>query len=145
MSRKSMQTHKPTTLSWPQVLAALKSSAGESVLIRDGKVTEPADTVRNRPAAKGTELCLFSGETPASRVDLVQRIESLANTSGRRFMTSARANVNKSYLLIESVGDEQLEETLFTVVKTRRPVLGYNPSQQTGSQTTFRNKRIKTG
>ena len=140
-----MQTHKPKTLSWPEVLAALRDGTGESVLIRDGKVTEPADAVRSRPAAKGTELCLFPGETPAARVDLVRDLEALAKNSGRRFMTSARANINKSYLLIESVGDEEIEGTLFTVIRTRRPVLGFNPSQQTGSRTTLRSKRIKTG
>jgi hypothetical protein len=101
--------------------------------------------VRNRPAAKGTELCLFPGEGPAARLALISDLEALAKNSGRRFMTSARANVNKSFLLIEDVGDEEIDGETFAVVKTRRPVLGYNQSQQTGSSTTFRSKRIKNG
>jgi hypothetical protein len=140
-----MQTPAPKSLSWPEVLAALRACTGESVLIRDGKVTEPAASVRTRPAAKGTELCLFPGERAATRLDLIQHLETLAKGTGRRFMTSARASVNKSYLLIESVGDENVDDALYTVIKTRRPVLGFNQSLQTGGRTTLRSKRIKNG
>ena len=139
-----MQTRTPKSLSWSDVLAALRASSGESVLIRDGKVTEPAGFVGNRSSAKGTELCLFSGSDSATRLALVQHLETLAKSPGRRFMTSARAKINESHLLVESVGDENLDGVLFTVVSTRRPTLGFNQSQQKGDTTTFRNKRIKT-
>jgi hypothetical protein len=140
-----MQTSKAKSLSWTAVLTALRSCTGESVLVRDGKVTEPAAAVRNRPAAKGTELCLFPGKLPATRLDLIAELEGLAKNAGRRFMTSARASVNDAYLLVEGVGDEMLDDGLFAVIKTRRPTLGYNQSQQTGGRTTLRSKRIKNG
>src|ERR1035441_4742313 len=105
-----MQTPTPKSLSWPQVLAGLRLCSGGSVLIRDGKVTEPAAVVRNRPAANGTELCLFSGESATTRRDLIERLEELAKSSGRRFMSSARAHVNESFLLIEDVGDQVVDE-----------------------------------
>jgi hypothetical protein len=143
-STQAMQTSRPKSLSWPEVLAALRSCAGKSVLVRDGRVTEPADAVRPRPAAKGTELCLFPGQKPAARTALIEGLETLEKGSGRRFMASARVSVNGSFLLVESVGDEDVDGTTFAVVRTRRPVLGYNQSQQTSSSTTFRNKRIKT-
>lgn len=133
------------SLSWTELLSALRTCDGASVLIRDGRLVEPAAAIRNRPAAKGTELCLFPGERPATRLDLISELEALAKNAGRRFKTSARANVNKSFLLVESVGDEEIDGENFAVVRTRRPVLGYNQSQQTGSRTTFRSKRIKNG
>ena len=140
-----MQTSRPKSLNWPDILAALRGCTSKSVLLRDGRVTEPAETVRPRPAAKGTELCLFPGQKPASRTALIESLEALEKGSGRRFMAAARASVNGSFLLVESVGDEDVDGTAFAVVRTRRPVLGYNQSQQTGSSTTFRNKRIKNG
>ncbi len=139
-----MHTLQPKSLRWPEVLAALRACAGASVLVRDGKITEPAATVRNRPSARGSELCLFTGDRPANRLDLVRDIEALANGSGRRFAAAARANVNASYLLVDDVRDEEIDGTPFAVVNTRRPALGYNQSQQTGSRTTLRSKRIKT-
>ena len=114
------------------------------MLVRDGRVTEPADAIRPRPAAKGTELCLFSGQKPAARTALIESLGALEKGSGRRFMAAARASVNGSFLLVEGVGDEDVDGTAFAVVRTRRPTLAYNQSQQTGSSTTFRNKRIKT-
>jgi hypothetical protein len=137
-----MQTPLSTSLTWPKVLAGLRACAGESVLIRDGRETEPAAAVRPRPAAKGTELCLFPGEK-TSREALVDILEMLAKAGGRRFMGSARANIGSSFLLIESVADEDVDGTIYAVVKTRRPALGYNQSQQTGSTTHLRSKRIK--
>ena len=114
------------------------------MLIRDGKLTEPAVALRNRASAKGTELCLFSGESAITRLDLIEQLE-VAKGAGRRFVTSARARVNESNLVVESVADESVDNVLFAVVKTRRPKLGFNQSQQTGAATTLRSKRIKTG
>jgi hypothetical protein len=143
-SIQTMQTSRPKSLSWPDILAALRACTSQSVLVRDGRVTEPADTIRSRPAAKGTELCLFPGQKPAARTALIAGLETLEKGSGRRFMAAARASVNGSFLLVESVGDEDVDGTPFAVVRTRRPALAYNRSEQTGSSTTFRNKRIKT-
>jgi len=89
-----MQQRSPRSLSWPEVLVALRACAGEEVLIRDGKLTEPAASVRSRPSAKGTELCLFPGEGAVKRLELIGQLEMLANGAGRRFMTSARARIN---------------------------------------------------
>ncbi len=133
----------PQHLSWSGVLSALRGSAGELVLIRDGKVTEPAGTVRNRPAAKGTELCLFAGEKASKRSDLVSQLEALSKSAGRRFATSARARVGDSNLLIDNVADEEIDGVVAVVLRTRRPKLGYNQSQQEGDTSTFRSKRIK--
>ena len=133
----------PQTFGWPDVLAALRACSGESVLIRDGKLTEPAASVNNRSSAKGTELCLFTGESAVKRLDLIEKLETLAKSAGRRFMTSARAQINGSNLMVESVNDEDVESVLFAVIKTRRPKLGFNQSQQIGQTTTLRSKRIK--
>ena len=138
-----MKTSAPKTLSWPEVLAALRECTGASVLIRDGNVTEPAAVVRNRPAARGTELCLFPGERGATRPELIGQLEALAGTTGRRFSKSARARIGSSYLLVESVGDETLNDVSFAVIRTRRPVLGFNQGRQRGDSTTLRSKRIK--
>jgi hypothetical protein len=48
-------------------------------------------------------------------------------------------------LLVESVADEDTDGIITAVVRTRRPKLGFNQSQQAGSSTTLRSKRIKTG
>ena len=141
--RASMQQVAPSSLSWPGVLAALRVCAGESVLIRDGKETQPAAVVRPRPSAKGTELCLFPGDAPATRLDLIQQLEALADGPGRRFSKTARASINNSHLIVESVGDEVLDGVLSTVLKTRRPSLAFNQSQQTGQSSHLRSKRIK--
>ena len=115
------------------------------MLIRDGKFTEPAAAVRNRPSAKGTELSLFPGETPVARLDLIEQLAGLAKGAGRRFMASARAMINKSNLVVEGVADENVDNVVFAVIRTRRPKLGFNPSQQTGATSTLRSKRIKNG
>lgn len=140
-----MQQRSPRSFSWPEVLAALRACAGEKVLIRDGKLTEPAASVRSRASAKGTELCLFPGEGAVKRLELIEQLEMLSKGAGRRFMTAARARVQGSNLIVESVNDEDVDGVLFAVVKTRRPTLGFNQSQQRGDTTTFRNKRIKNG
>lgn len=116
------------------------------MLVRDGKITSPAGSVRTRPSAKGTDLSLFSDESPVKRVELIERLEMLAKNSGRRFASSARADVGESNLLVESVGDEEIDGVRFAVIKTRRPTLGFNPGQQTGGgSTTLRSKRVKNG
>lgn len=115
------------------------------MLVRDGKITEPATVIRNRPSARGSELCLFPGERPAARLDLIRDIDAIAKGAGRRFAAAARASVNASYLLIDDVRDEEIDGTVFAVINTRRPVLGYNQSQQTGGRTNLRSKRIKNG
>lgn len=140
-----MQQRSPQSLSWSAVLAELRSSVGESVYIRDGKVTEPAGSVRNRSAAKGTELCLFPGEHASTRLDLIAQLEALAKRTGRRFATSARVRVGISHLLIENVADEDIDGATVTVIRARRPKLGYNQSLQSGDSTTLRSKRIKNG
>jgi hypothetical protein len=132
-------------LSWPEVLAALRSSTASTTIIRDGRETTPAGDVRTRPAAKGTDICLYSGGTPATRLDLIERLEKFQKGAGRRFMSSARASINDTTLLVESVADETIDGVLVTVIDTRRPTLGFNRSQQVGSTTTLRSKRIKTG
>jgi hypothetical protein len=140
MHQRSLQS-----LSWPAVLAALRSCVGESVHIRDGKLTEPAGSIRNRPSAKGTELCLFPGELASARLGLIAELEALAKNPGRRFTTSARVRIGDSYLLVDSVADEDLDGATVAVIRARRPKLGYNQSQQTGDFTTLRSKRIKNG
>jgi hypothetical protein len=138
-----VKTSNPTSLSWPGILAGLRACSGESVLIRDGKETEPASVVRSRPAAKGTELCLFPGERSATRLGLIRQLETLADATGRRFTKAARASIGNSYLLVESVGDETVDDELFAVIRTRRPVLAFNPGQQRGDTSALRSKRIK--
>ena len=132
-----------TSLNWPGVLAALRSCTAQSVLIRDGKSSAPAELVRSRPAASGTELSLFSGESGATRVALVEQLEALAKSAGRRFMKPARANIDDANLLVASVADETVDGTLVTIVETHRVVVGHSPGLQRGDSTTFRNKRIK--
>lgn len=139
-----MHTRSPLNLSWSDLLAALRTCTGEHVIIRDGKFTEPAAALRNRASAKGTELCLFSGESAMTRLDLIEQLE-VAKGAGRRFMTSARARVNESNLVVEGVADESVDSVLFAVIRTRRLKLGFNQSHQTGATTTLRTKRIKTG
>jgi hypothetical protein len=139
-----MQTSTPKSLSWPQVLAGLQACAGESVFIRDGRETQPASAVRTRPAAKGTELCFFPGKTAVSRLDLIRTLETFSKAGGRKFMgASARASIGDAFLLVEGVADEEIDGVPHAVIKTRRPVLGFNQSQQTSSRTTLRSKRIK--
>ncbi len=138
-----MHQRSPQSLDWSAVLAALRRSVGESVHIRDGKLTEPAGSVRNRPSAKGTELCLFPGDIASTRVDLITQLETLAKRTGRRFITSAKVRMGDSQLLIENVADEDIDGATVTVIITRRPKLGYNRSLQTGDSTTLRSKRIK--
>jgi hypothetical protein len=141
----AMHTRSSKALNWPHILAALRTCTGATVVIRDGKVTQPADAVRSRPAAKGTELCLFSGENAVARLDLIQHLETLAKGPGRRFMSSARASVNDSFLLIDGVRDEEIEGSVVAVINTRRPTLGFGQDQQSGDRTTLRSKRIKNG
>lgn len=138
-----MHQRTPKSLSWSAVLAALRSSVGGSVYIRDGKLTQPADSLRNRPSAKGTELCLFPGEPALTRLDLIAQLETQGSRAGRRLATSARARIGDSHLLVESVADEDIDDATVTVIRTRRPKLGYNQSIQTGDSTTLRSKRIK--
>lgn len=135
----------PKSLSWPHVLAALRECAGESVRIRDGRDVEAADDVRTRAAAVGTEFCLFSGTTAATRLALIERLETLAKSPDRRFMSAARARVNGSFLFIDSVYDETEDEVVWTTVNTRRPKLGFNASQAKAPHVVGRTKRIKVG
>jgi hypothetical protein len=140
-----MKSSTPKSLSWRDILDALRVCTADSVFIGDGRELAPAGAVANRPSAKGTELCLFPSNTPASRQALIEQLASLSSSSGRRFMASARAKIGDSALLVESVADEDTGGTIAAVVRTRRPKLAFNQSQQTGSTTTLRSKRIKTG
>ena len=140
-----MQHQAPGSLNWTDVLSALREGSGERVLLRDGKATAPAGDVRSRPAARGTELCLFSDGDALTRGALVERLDALAKSAGRRFMTSARASIGDTVLLVGNVADETLDGELVTVINTRRPKLGFNQSQQTGASSPLRSKRIKTG
>jgi len=115
------------------------------VRIRDGNSLEPAGSIRNRPSAKGTELCLFPGEKASPRKALIEELETLSQRSGRQFATSAKARINETALLVDSVADEEIDGKLVAVIRTRRPKLGYNQSQQIGATTTLRSKRIKNG
>jgi hypothetical protein len=136
----------PAVLTWTQLLAALRSCAGDHVLIRDGRETKPAESVRNRPAASGTEYCLFSADAGISRLALIARLEALAKGTGRRFMSSAKANVNDANLLIDGAEDEAIDGVTYAVVMTRRPKLGYNRSESSAAPTSLgrSSKRIKT-
>jgi hypothetical protein len=136
----------PAVLTWTQLLNALRSCTGDHVLIRDGRETKHADSVRNRPAASGTEFCLFSTDTPTPRLTLISRLETLAKGTGRRFMSSAKANVNGANLLIDGVEDEAIDGVTLAVVTTRRPKLGYNRSESSAAPTSLgrSSKRIKT-
>lgn len=138
-----MQRRSPLSLTWTQFLSALRACSGESVGIRDGNVTEPAASLRNRPSAKGTELCLFAGESALKRVDLIEQLNAMAK--GPRRMASARAMIGGSSLIVEGLADEEIDGVQAAVVRTRRPALGFNQSQQAGATTTLRSKRIKTG
>ncbi len=140
-----MKTSTPKSLTWRDILEALRASTAEAVFIRDGRELAPAGSVRTRPSAKGAELCLFPSDTPASRAALIEQLVTLSSSSGRRFMAAARAKIGDSALLVESVADEDDGGVITSVVRTRRPKLGFNQSQQTGSSTTLRTKRIKTG
>ena len=141
---KAMAT-QPANLSWTQFLSALRRCGGQLVFIRDGRETQPADSVRNRPAASGTELCLFSGGTPTTRTALMDRLEELSKGSGRRFMSSAKVNINGANLLVDTVVDEIIDGAPSAVVTTRRPKLGFNQSQTTVAGVFGRSsKRIKT-
>ena len=140
-----MNTRSTQDLSWPEVLAALRECTAKSVLIRDGRVTQAAAAVRSRSSAKGTVLCLFPGEKPVTRLALIEQLTVLAKGAGRRFMSSARARINESNLIVEGVSDETVDGVLYAVVNTRRLKLGFNQSQQTGATSTLRSKRIKNG
>lgn len=141
-----MRPQTPTTLNWPAVSKALRACTGEFVMSRDGRDVRPADAVKTRPAAKGTELCLFDGEAPVKREELVERLDALSKTAGRRFMGAARARAGDAFLLIDSVTDETLEDgAQAAVVNTRRPKLGFNASEAKAPQFVGRTKRIKTG
>ncbi|HTV92655.1 MAG TPA: hypothetical protein VMG98_08055 [Verrucomicrobiae bacterium] len=78
-----------------------------------------------------------------TRLGLIEQLTVLAKGAGRRFMTSARARINGSNLIVESVSDETVDGVLAAVINTRRLKLGFNQSQQTGATTTLRSKRIK--
>ena len=140
-----MPLNIPKSLSWPTVLAALRDCTGERVRLRDGRDTEPADAVRTRPAAAGTEFCLFGGETATTRSALIERLETLAKSPDRRFMGAARTCVNGAYLLIDAVLDETEDDVVWTTINTRRPKLGFNASQAKAPHIVGRTKRIKTG
>lgn len=144
-SKEVAMQHRPSSLHWPQLLGALRTSDARFVRLRDGKTTSPAGDVRSRPAARGTELCLFSGTEPSEREALVRRLEALAKTGGRRFATAVRANIGDAFLLVESVSDEEEGGERFSTIVTRRPTLSYQQSAQTGSTSHLRSKRIKTG
>ena len=135
------------TLTWPLLLAALKASPSDLVLIRDGKTTFPADAVRTKPAAAGTEFCLFAGEAESSRATLVAQLERLAAGPGRRFKSSAKASLQGASLLVERVIDEDIEGKTYAVVVTRRAKLGYNQSQSSAAPPELgrSSKRIKAG
>ncbi len=140
-----MHQRTPQSLTWTALLAALRRGEGETVTMSDGKLSEPAGSVRTRPAAKGTELCLFPGDHASARAELVEQLEALAQRAGRRFATAARVRIGDAHLPIESVGDEEIDGATITVIRARRPKLGYNQSLQAGDSTTLRTKRIKTG
>jgi len=140
-----MPLNMPKSLSWPNVLAALRECDGELVRLRDGRETQASDTIRTRPAAAGTEFCIFGGESPATRDALIERLETLAKSPDRRFMGAARACVNGAYLLIDAVLDETEDDVVWTTINTRRPKLGFNASQAKAPHIVGRTKRIKTG
>jgi hypothetical protein len=136
-----MQQRTQQPLTWSALLTALSASEGDVVIIRDGTNRVPSGLVGTRAAAKGTEFYLGTDSQPVARKALIDQLEALSKSPGRRFMTSARVQVDGTNLLVESVADESPA----AVIVTRRPKLGFNPSHQTGASTTFRNKRIKTG
>ena len=140
---------QPGIITWTQLLAALRGCNGELVLIRDGRETAAASAIRSRPAATGTELCFFTGAAAGAaapkRSEVVAQLETLSKGAGRRFMSSAKASVNGTSLLIDGAADEIVDGATYAVVTTRRPKLGFNRSQATASSALGRSsKRIKT-
>jgi hypothetical protein len=133
-------------LTWPQLLAALRTCTSDDVVIREGRATAPAHRVQSRPAASGSELCLFSApaEPAVKRDALIAELETLAKGHGRRFGKPARVEIANSYWLVAGVRDEDVDGVPRSVIAARRPSLAYNPSEQTGDRTTLRSKRIKT-
>lgn len=123
----------------------LRTCTGERVLIRDGRDTSPATSVQTRPAASGTEFCLFDGPEGIARQQLIERLETLSKGTGRRFAAAARARINDAFLLVDGVADEEIDGVTYTVVNTRRPKLGHSTTGAKAPQTTHRSKRIKTG
>lgn len=140
-----MPVKLPQSLTWSLVLEQLRECTGARVRLQDGRATQPADTVRIRPAAAGTEFCLFDGETAATRLALIDRLETLAKSPDRRFMDAAHASINGANLLIDAIFDESDEGVVWTTISTRRPKLGFGASQGKAPHTTGRTKRIKNG
>ncbi len=130
---------------WGDLLRELQACAGNTVFVSDGKSTEPAAAVRARPSARGAELCLFSGETAVSRIDLIAALEKLSKAPGRRFASSARGTIGAAALPIERASDETTDGATNVVVVLGRPAANFNHRLQTGDSTTLRSKRIKSG
>jgi hypothetical protein len=130
---------------WRDLLRELQTCAGDAVFVSDGKSTEPAAAIRTRPSARGVDLCLFSGETAISRIDLVAALEKLSQAPGRRFASSARGTIGGAALPVERVSDESADGVTNVLVILGRPAANFNHRFQTGDSTTLRTKRIKNG
>ena len=132
------------SLHWPALLSALRSCSGERVHLRFGSTTEPAGSVRIRPAARGTEYCLFTDVEPTTRAALIEQLEALAGRAERRFMSAARVQVGDAFYLVEHIADETTDGLVNTVIIARRTKGGFEPMRGKAPQTTGRSKRIKT-
>ncbi|NNM98235.1 MAG: hypothetical protein HKL91_00350 [Candidatus Eremiobacteraeota bacterium] len=140
-----MQRSAPKSLHWPGVLAALRTCEGECVFLRTGTTSEPAGEIRTRPAARGTEFCLFEGEAPVARVALIERLEHLAASPDRRFAAAARIHVDGSFELVERVMNDSIAGAACAVIIARNSGGRFEPLRGKAPHTTGRSKRIKTG
>ncbi|MHB8178471.1 MAG: hypothetical protein ACYDA5_04810 [Vulcanimicrobiaceae bacterium] len=131
------------SLHWPELLAALRSCAGNLVHLRVGNTTDPAGSVRIRSAARGTEYCLFEGTEPTTRVALIEQLETFAKSPDRRFMAAARVHVGGAYYLVEHLVDEESNGVVNTTILARRSKGGFEPMRGSAPPT-GRSKRIKT-
>lgn len=139
-----MHLQNSKSLHWPTLLASLRTFSGEFVHLRSGDETEPAGGVRIRPAARGTEYCLFEAAEATTRLALIEQLDALAKRAERRFMSAARVHVAGAFHLVAYVIDEEIDGVKSTLVIARGSQGGFEPMRGKAPQTTGRSKRIKT-
>lgn len=87
----------------------------------------------------------MDGPDGLTRPELIERLQALSKSPGRRFTAAGRARINDAFLLVDGVKDESIDDMVYAVVNTRRPKLGHAQTGAKAPQTTHRSKRIKTG
>ncbi len=119
------------SLRWLQILATLRRCTGERVRIRSAAEVRPAGELATRPTAHGTAFTILDAETATTRAELVERVSAGAKDASR-FRGAASARFDGAYLPIDAIRDETDEDgSVWTAIVTRRPKLGYNPSEST--------------